>query len=270
LNEPTNIYYSLIDQANGHLWWSVTTIFPTTTGISYYEHSILEIHFRGISAGTTSLGLYGTLMSRNDSSPISHTVINGSITVGSCPFDVETTNINIVDHGCNLYKNDTYANGTAYYYPVEVTISNSGTQSVGSFYVKLEVYWTDGSLVETTQEIYVSGLTSGATLVINFTVTFHPLNKGLYRLTATVDSRNEITEGDETNNVLVRTNLPVRAFGDVNGNGQVNIFDAVILAKAWNASPADPRWDIRADLDHDGTITILDATRLSLHWGETA
>jgi hypothetical protein len=268
LNEPTNTYYSLIDQTNGHLWWSVTSIFPAT-GISYYEHAIFEIHFRGIGVGTSNLGLYGTLLSRNDSSPITHLVVNGSIAVSSGAFDIETTNIVIIDNGCNVYANDTYATGVPYYYPVTVTVHNAGTQSVGSFYVKLEIYWINGSLVEATQEIPVSGLSAGESKIVNFTSLFRPIHKGLYRLTATADSRNDVVEGNEGNNVMILSNTPVVAMGDINGNGLVNIFDAVVVAQAYSSTPTDGHWNIKADLNHDGTINILDGTILSLHWGET-
>jgi hypothetical protein len=189
--------------------------------------------------------------------------------VSSAPFDLETTNIVILNNGCSLYANDTYATGAPYYYPVKVTLRNAGTLSVGPFYVKLEIYWINGSLVETTQEILVSGLSTGESTIVNFTSLFNPSQKGLYRLTATADSRNDLVEGSEDNNVMMLSNTLVLAMGDISGNRLVNIIDAVAVAQAWGSEPEDGHWNIKADLNHDGIVNILDGTRLSVHWGET-
>jgi hypothetical protein len=183
--------------------------------------------------------------------------------------DLIVENIVVLDNGCNIYANDTYTDNTPYYCPIEVTVRNNGTLDAGAFYVKLEVYWISGSIVEVSSEILVSGLTAGTSTTVNFTSLFHPMRTGYYRLTATVDSRNEVLEKDETNNVLVLDDIPVTIIGDINGDHIVNILDAITIALAWDAGPTDTHWDIRADINHDGVISILDATRLSLHWRES-
>jgi hypothetical protein len=182
--------------------------------------------------------------------------------------DLTVSGIKIDNHGCSIYANDTYADGSSYYYPVEVTICNLGNLNAGPFYIKLEVYWTTGSLSEGSQEIYVPGLVAEASAIINFTSLFHPLHTGDYQLTAIVDSRNNITETNKSNNALVLNNVPVTVMGDINGEGVVNILDAVIIAQAWQATPTSPNWNIKADLCHNGKINILDATRIGLYWGE--
>jgi hypothetical protein len=269
LNEPTQVLYNVTNKTSGHLWWAVSTILPTTTGISYSDHAIFEMTFRTIACGTSGLNLYGTILSNSTGSPIAHTVVNGTITVYGF-IDLTVTSIRIDNHGCSMYDNDTYANGSSYYYPVEVTISNLGNVTTGSFYVKLEVYWINGSLLEASQEILVSSLAGETSAIINFTSLFHPLHTGDYQLTAIVDSRNNITETNKANNVLVLNNVPVTVMGDINGDGVVNILDAVIIAQAWNSTPGSPNWNIKADLCHNGKINILDATRIGLHWGETS
>jgi hypothetical protein len=230
----------------------------------------LEIHFHTLTAGTSNLDLYGTLLSNSTLNPIVHEIANGSITVkGIMEIDLMVTNINILNHGCSIYQKDTYVNTTAYYYSVEVTIFNNGTAAAGSFYVRLEVYWISGSLSEGSAEILVSGLAPGASIVVNFTSLFHPLNVGYYRLTGTVDSRNDVAESNETNNAQALDNVKVTVIGDINGDGKVNVLDAVTIAQAWDATPSDPQWDIRADINHDGHVDMLDASRIGIHWGET-
>ena len=268
LNEPVYIYYNLTDQANGLLWLAASTIHPTTNGVTYAKHAIVEIRFHAIDAGTSNLSLFGTILCESNGDSIPHEVVDGTIIVEEAT-DLTVTNINVSSYGCSIYANDTYVNGTTYYYPVEVTIQNTGATSATSFYVKLEVYWINGSVTETSVEKYVSTLAAGEALIINFTNVFHPTNVGFYRLIATVDSRNDITESNETNNELTLDNIAVAVMGDVNGDRVVNLLDGVILALAWGASPSDPQWNIKADVNHDGHINILDGVRLGMNWGKT-
>jgi len=60
--------------------------------------------------------------------------------------------------------------------------------------------------------------------------------------------------------------------GDINGDGVVNIFDAILLARAYNShcanydyqgEPASPNWNPNADLNNDGVIDIYDSIILS-------
>ena len=74
-------------------------------------------------------------------------------------------------------------------------------------------------------------------------------------------------EGNEANNDLILDNVKVVSIGDINGDGLVNIVDAVVIAHAWDATPSDGHWNVKADLNHDGVIDVFDATKLSLNWG---
>jgi hypothetical protein len=267
INEPTQTFYSLTDEISGHLWWAVSTTYPTTSGITYSEHAIFEIRFHTIGIGTSNLELYGTFLSYSNGTEIIHTVANGTIHIDAP--DLIVTGINVLNLGCSLYKNDTYANGTTYFYPVEVAIQNIGNISADGFYVKLEVYWVTGSLLEGSQEIFIANLNEGATTVANFTGLFHPMQTGYYRLTATVDSRANISESNETNNVRLLDNVKVTVIGDLNGDSVVDILDGVRISLAWDSTPIAGWWNIKADLNHNDEVSILDAARASLHWGET-
>jgi subtilase family serine protease len=88
-------------------------------------------------------------------------------------------------------------------------------------------------------------------------------------LTATADCNNAIVESDETDNSLSRPNIPVTTIGDINGDGVINIFDAVVISLAWGSKPADSYWNVRADMNHDNKIDLLDGIRIASHWGET-
>jgi hypothetical protein len=172
----------------------------------------------------------------------------------------------VVDsQGCSIYANDTYANGTAYYVYVRVTVKNDGTHSAGQFNVSLAVYWTTGSQQESLTELAVLGLDAGE----NTTLVFYwrPTHTRYYNLTAYADCHNEITEDSESDNTLSQESVPVTVIGDINGDGTVNIFDAVIISLAWNSSPGSGHWNKRADINHDDNVDILDGARISLYWG---
>lgn len=56
--------------------------------------------------------------------------------------------------------------------------------------------------------------------------------------------------------------------GDLNFDGKVDIFDALVFANSFGAKPTDARWNSYADLNHDNVIDIFDAIILGNHFGE--
>jgi hypothetical protein len=57
------------------------------------------------------------------------------------------------------------------------------------------------------------------------------------------------------------TPSPSGKIGDLNNDGQVNVFDLSILLSAWNTNNAT------ADLNHDNTVNVFDLSILLSHWG---
>lgn len=55
--------------------------------------------------------------------------------------------------------------------------------------------------------------------------------------------------------------------GDVNGDGGVDVFDALLLAKSFGALPGLKSWNEDADINGDGFIDIYDAISLCSHFG---
>jgi hypothetical protein len=167
---------------------------------------------------------------------------------------------------CTIYANDTYANGTAHYVSVEVTVSNIGSGLADEFNVSLQVYWTTGSQEESLERKTVSSLDAEENVTLIFY--WRPTHTHYYNLTAEADCDGQITEDNEGDNSLSQENVPVTIIGDINGDGNVNIFDAVVISLAWNSNPGSGHWNIHADINHDGNVDILDAVRIGLHWGE--
>ena len=57
--------------------------------------------------------------------------------------------------------------------------------------------------------------------------------------------------------------------GDVNGDGTVDIYDAILLAAAFNSTPGSRNWNPNADINGDGVVDIYDAIILAAHFGQS-
>jgi len=62
--------------------------------------------------------------------------------------------------------------------------------------------------------------------------------------------------------------VTVLSSGDVDGDGDVDIFDVVKITSIYASKFGDPRFDPDCDLDVDGAITIFDVVMCTSHYGE--
>jgi hypothetical protein len=60
----------------------------------------------------------------------------------------------------------------------------------------------------------------------------------------------------------------VKIPGDINGDGVVDIYDALLASTAFGSKPGDPNWNPAADLNGDGIIDIYDMIILAGHFGQ--
>jgi parallel beta-helix repeat protein len=56
--------------------------------------------------------------------------------------------------------------------------------------------------------------------------------------------------------------------GDLNFDGSVDIYDAIILAGAFNSIPGSPNWNPNADINGDNIVDIYDAIMLAGHFNQ--
>jgi len=56
--------------------------------------------------------------------------------------------------------------------------------------------------------------------------------------------------------------------GDINGDGNVNLQDLVLLAKAYGSTPSASNWNPNADIDGDGKVSLSDLVILAQHYGQ--
>lgn len=57
--------------------------------------------------------------------------------------------------------------------------------------------------------------------------------------------------------------------GDVNMDGQVDIYDAIAAASAFGSYPGTPAWNSAADENDDGTVNIFDFIIIASNFGKT-
>jgi PKD repeat protein len=87
---------------------------------------------------------------------------------------------------------------------------------------------------------------------------------GNYTVTLTVVDDNEL-EGSIAKTVAVQTNVLI---GDLNGDGIVNILDAIVFANSFGKNRGDPGFNPAADMNGDGTVNVLDAIIMANHFGQ--
>jgi len=85
-------------------------------------------------------------------------------------------------------------------------------------------------------------------------------------ITTHVNTANDTISG-ETSSLSIFT-LVIPILGDINNDGIVDIYDAIMLASAFGSKPESPNWNFRADINTDGSIDIYDAIILASNYGE--
>jgi len=56
-------------------------------------------------------------------------------------------------------------------------------------------------------------------------------------------------------------------FGDINGDGRVDLKDLVLLVKAYRSTPDKSNWNPLCDLNHDGRVDLADLVTLVTLFG---
>jgi subtilase family serine protease len=138
-----------------------------------------------------------------------------------------------------------------------VYIKNQGTLNASSFMV---CYFIDGFK---TGEWSITGLPAGE--IANKTFAWIAVGRG-HTVSAFADSNNDIEEKDERNNEreIFVGKLPT----DLNADGEVNILDIAIVARAYGTKPGDPKWNPIADQNNDGIINIIDIATVARDYGK--
>jgi len=76
-------------------------------------------------------------------------------------------------------------------------------------------------------------------------------------------------EVDTADNVFVDDKVKINIFGDITGDGLVDIDDIMVAAFAYGGYPGNPRWNPEVDMNNDKIIDIDDVVQIAINYGKT-
>jgi hypothetical protein len=139
--------------------------------------------------------------------------------------------------------------GHGYRARIEVTILNEGEISLG-----FSVAVCANATIIGTKDVLL--LAPNQSIAVNFTWDTEGWDMGNYRLCSTVYT--SPNETDTTDNTYVDGWILVTIPGDVDGDGDVDIYDIVIVCGAYGLSEDHAEFVPNADIDNDGDVDIYD------------
>jgi hypothetical protein len=172
-----------------------------------------------------------------------------------------TANVTVNDHDVAVTNVTTSKTVVGQGYDVDVTVTAA---DLGDYPETFNVTVYANTTVIASQNVTLSG---GNSTDITFTWNTTGFAYGNYTISAyawpvpgeTNTANNNFTGG------AVRVTIP----GDLNGDGTVDIYDAIILASAYGSTPGSPNWNPNADILGDGIVDIYDAIALAAHYGQS-
>ena len=115
-----------------------------------------------------------------------------------------------------------------------------------------------------TQMVTLASAGEAELLFSNSTVS---MTKGNYTVSATAGPVSGQTNTSDLSRVdgWVIITIP----GDINGDGSVDVYDAILLAAAFYSTPGSSNWNPNADINGDGVVDIYDAIIMAQNFGKT-
>jgi hypothetical protein len=212
--------------------------------------TLATITFKATADGSTNLDLEETKLSTINSESIPHTTIGGRVRVGQ---GGTVHDITVVD--VTALKS---AVGKGYPDNITVTIQNSGDYTE-TFNVTVRANATDVGIKELT-------LASGDFVPVIIVWNTTGFSYGKYAISAYAWP--VVNETNTVDNTKADGIVTVTIIGDIRGDGNVDIYDAILLANAYNTKPGYPNWNPNADINCDNIVDIYDAILLANHYGQ--
>ena len=188
--------------------------------------------------------------------------MTGSDGIGDTPYIFDLNNVDnypLMDTVNNIAVVNVFTSktivGEGYKVYINVTIQNEGwTQQT----TKLAVYLNTSILSNMTSLV----LMPSNLVILNFTWQTTAGARGNYIVKATLDpAPGEVDTLDNTCNASQPVKVTI--VGDVNGDGSVDIYDAITLAGYFNSIPSSAKWNGNADINSDNVVDIYDAIILA-------
>ena len=176
------------------------------------------------------------------------TVMSGDVSflINSSTHDVALSNLSasktVVGQDLQMYFNVTVENDGDYAELFNVSVSANSTQIASES---------------------VNNIGTHAAEILSFSWNTSGFSRGNYNISLVADT---VPNETNTTNNSVSTSITVSFPGDVNGDGSVDIYDAILLASAFNSNPRSPNWKANADINGDEVVDVYDAIILAANF----
>ena len=112
------------------------------------------------------------------------------------------------------------------------------------------------------------GLAPGQLYPITFLWNISTTELGTYTVWATASI--VLGETNTADNTFIDGTVQIKITGDINGDGIVDIYDAVLLVGDIDATPGSPNWhDGRSDINDNGVVDLADSVILATNFGKS-
>jgi hypothetical protein len=128
--------------------------------------------------------------------------------------------------------------------------------------------WTFLALPKLIENQRAVTLPPGNSTIITFRWNTTDIVKGNYTINAYAWP--VLAETDTADNTYMDGMIYLGTPGDINADGVVDIYDAIILAGAYNSKLNDSIWNANVDINSDANVDIYDAIILANNYGKTA
>ncbi len=212
---------------------------------------LTTVSFSTLLEGNSNLDLGDTKLSDINAQPIAFTPISGRVRVGGTGTLDDLTVADVIPQK--------KAVGRGFPDNITITVQNLG-DFTETFNVTARVNGTD---VGTKEMTLASGDFSSLTVVWNTS----GFSYGKYVVSGYAWP--VVNETSTADNTKIDGTVTVGIIGDINADGTVDIYDAILLASAYNSSPGSSSWNANADINGDNIVDIYDAILLASHYNET-
>lgn len=247
LHEPVLIIKNEVNQTTGTYWVAATSSYPASSFDR--DGTVFDMTFQAKAAGTCKLRIFSSNLNDSSGQPITHNAWSGTVEIASGVHDVAITDVltsgTLVSQGYSTKINVTIANEGTFPESFNVTVYANETA-----FNTTQIYLTAGNL----ETITVVWDTAGWT-------------KGNYTISAVADTIPDETDTDD-NTLEASTEVYVTTPGDLDGDGDVDIYDIVKICGCYGTREGDPLYDGDCDIDGDGDIDIYDIVIICNYYGQ--
>jgi hypothetical protein len=213
--------------------------------------TLFTIQFKSSTAatGTSPLNLTSSDLSNYDADLINHAIINGQVTILLVEILTHTVVVDGVSYNFTTASSSSVTNFAYNDTQKLVSFDATGPSDILGF---TNITMPKDLLLLPTRDAFVVLFDGDA---IYYTRTENATHYFLY-----------FTYSHSAHKIVIKRTL----IGDLNGDRKVDIYDVVIVATAYDATPADARWNPLADLKEPwNKISITDAVMVTRSYGKT-